>query len=272
MLPLPRELTGAGWARRASIWLALLLAFGLLVSLDVTLMRWRFLAIPDEPSGGVRQLLFGLRDFGQVVPMAAAMVIVFLTDRRRVFFIGTLLLAQALGAAICHPVKYCLPRHRPHAAIAEIAEPRIQPGEPAGETGDPRAEEEDHARLLGALRPGDTWGRPRGAPRSRDARYESFPSGHSTAAFAFAAILAWFYPHLRWVFWALAFGCAASRYLDAVHWPSDCLAGAAIGYAAGWLALRPYAWVLPVILVRRRVKRRQAVRRRNRRAREMICS
>mgnify|MGYP000852034492 CR=1 FL=1 len=278
MLPLPRELTRAQWVRRGIIWLAWLSAFVLLVQFDVLLMRWRFLVIRDEPSGGVRQLLFGLRDFGQVVPMVAAMVIVYLSDRRRMYFIVTLLFAQLLVAAMCQPIKWSLPRYRPHAAIAEVAEPRALSSGPveiladAANGGPVEAKDKDYAGLLGVLRPGDTWMRSNGTPRSRETRYEAFPSGHSAAAFAFAAILAWFYPHLRWVWWALACGCAVSRYVDAVHWPSDCLAGAAIGYVAGWMALRPYAWVLPVILVRRRVKRRQKARRRSIRAGEMISS
>ena len=58
------------------------------------------------------------------------------------------------------------------------------------------------------------------------------------AAFTFAATLAWFYPQLRWMFWILAVGCAASRWIEGLHWPSDCLAGAVIGYLAACLAIR----------------------------------
>src|SRR5690606_38916006 len=82
-LPMPRRLTGARVIRRILIWLALLAGLLLLMQFDVALMRWRFRMIPDEPSGGLRQVLFGLRDFGQLVPMVAAGVIVFLSDRRR---------------------------------------------------------------------------------------------------------------------------------------------------------------------------------------------
>src|SRR5690606_132206 len=101
---------------------------------------------------------------------------------------------------------------------------------------------------------------------------EAFPSGHSGAAFAFAAVLAWFYPHLRWLFWALAFGCAVSRYLDTVHWPSDCMAGAMLGFLAGWIALRPYLWGLPVRFLRRCRKSRLTARRDRPRASVMIQS
>ena len=53
-----------------------------------------------------------------------------------------------------------------------------------------------------------------------------------------AGILAFYYRPARGLLWTLAAGCAISRYLDAVHWPSDCLAGATIGYLAAWAALR----------------------------------
>lgn len=266
MLPLPRELTRMQWIRRFTIWFALLLALALLIRLDVMLMRWRFMAVSAEPSGAVRQLLFGLRDFGQIVPMLAAMVLVWLTDRRRVFFVCTLLFAQLLAALMCQPVKWGLPRYRPHAAMEEIAAPRVSPEglevPSEREAGEEPAPGQDYVVLLAALRPGEIWIWSDSQSRPRETRYESFPSGHSAAAFAFAGVLAWFYPHLAGVFWALAVGCALSRYVDAVHWPGDCMAGAILGYVAAWMALRPYVWVLPVILVRRRLKRRQAVRRR----------
>jgi membrane-associated phospholipid phosphatase len=93
------------------------------------------------------------------------------------------------------------------------------------------------ADTLARMAPGDTWVRRSDVHWPPPSGQDSFPSGHSGAAFAFAAVLARFYPRLRWVFWVLAAGCAVSRSLDAVHWPSDCLAGATIGYAAGWLVL-----------------------------------
>jgi len=69
----------------------------------------------------------------------------------------------------------------------------------------------------------------------------SFPSGHTSAAFAVATVFAKRYPHLRWVRW-VAYGSAAlvgfSRVSLESHFPSDVFVGAAIGYAVASNAVR----------------------------------
>jgi membrane-associated phospholipid phosphatase len=64
---------------------------------------------------------------------------------------------------------------------------------------------------------------------------QSFPSGHSTNAFAVASVVAahahgWVVPTIAYT---LASGVAVSRMNDNVHFASDVLAGAAIGTAIG---------------------------------------
>lgn len=64
----------------------------------------------------------------------------------------------------------------------------------------------------------------------------SFPSGHSATSFAFAAAIAHYYPHNRWIKWgayALATGVTLSRYPAKKHYLSDILMGATVGYVAG---------------------------------------
>ena len=68
----------------------------------------------------------------------------------------------------------------------------------------------------------------------------SFPSGHSTAAFAFASAL-WRTAPDRWMkgaALAAAVFMAFSRLYVGVHYPSDVLVGVAVGLLAGWLACR----------------------------------
>jgi membrane-associated phospholipid phosphatase len=61
----------------------------------------------------------------------------------------------------------------------------------------------------------------------------SFPSGHATAAFSMATIIAHRYRHNRWVPW-VAYGVAVaislSRVTTTAHFPSDVFLGAALGY------------------------------------------
>jgi len=64
----------------------------------------------------------------------------------------------------------------------------------------------------------------------------SFPSGHATTAFAFAAVLAHAYPRWRWAGYVGAFLVALSRLYLNKHFPADALAGALLGATVGHLA------------------------------------
>lgn len=57
----------------------------------------------------------------------------------------------------------------------------------------------------------------------------SFPSGHSTAAFLFAALVVASFPVWAPVFYAWAACVAISRVALGVHYPSDVIAGAILG-------------------------------------------
>lgn len=67
--------------------------------------------------------------------------------------------------------------------------------------------------------------------------YQSFPSGHSTAAFAFATAVSretqMWWPQSRWYIGTVMYGGATlvgmSRMYNNMHWASDVLGGAAIG-------------------------------------------
>lgn len=71
--------------------------------------------------------------------------------------------------------------------------------------------------------------------------YESFPSGHTTAAFAFASLVTAETSHWnsgsRWIVGPLMYGAATltgvSRIYNNAHWASDVIAGAAVGTLTG---------------------------------------
>ena len=66
----------------------------------------------------------------------------------------------------------------------------------------------------------------------------SFPSGHSTTAFAVATSLGCFYPEIMPVLVILAANVAISRMIIGMHFLSDVLAGSAMGLALGYAAYR----------------------------------
>lgn len=66
--------------------------------------------------------------------------------------------------------------------------------------------------------------------------YTSFPSGHTSTAFALASLISSVYKDKLWVgivSYGIATGVAWSRVYDNQHWPSDVLIGAALGFAIG---------------------------------------
>jgi undecaprenyl-diphosphatase len=66
----------------------------------------------------------------------------------------------------------------------------------------------------------------------------SFPSGHATFYFALAAV-SWSYSKkTSAALFAAAFLMGIARVAAGVHWPTDILAGAVLGIAAGYLAKR----------------------------------
>lgn len=89
----------------------------------------------------------------------------------------------------------------------------------------------------------------------------AFPSGHTTSSFAVASglylgarRLVGRVPLWAWGTLALAAAISYSRLYVGVHWPTDVLAGVALGVASGWVASRPSVgrWFCGKLLVRLR--------------------
>lgn len=71
------------------------------------------------------------------------------------------------------------------------------------------------------------------------ASYASFPSGHSSNAFAAAIAIGALWPRLRLPMWIYAVLIAVSRVVVNAHFPSDVIAGAVVG-TAGALLVRSW--------------------------------
>ena len=94
-------------------------------------------------------------------------------------------------------------------------------------------------RLCSRVRPGhENAGAFLGPTIKHANRHESFPSSHSAAAVALTVVLSAMYPQGAITFWILAVACAVLRYVLDAHWPSDVLAGIALGYGVAHLAVR----------------------------------
>lgn len=68
---------------------------------------------------------------------------------------------------------------------------------------------------------------------------DSFPSGHASASFAVAAVVARRFPPWGWLAYGLAGLIAASRVLRGSHFASDVTAGVVLGVAVGFVVTNP---------------------------------
>jgi membrane-associated phospholipid phosphatase len=77
--------------------------------------------------------------------------------------------------------------------------------------------------------------------RGSGTQYRSFPSGHSTAAWSVATVVAWKYKHKKVVpviCYSLATLVSLSRMTENKHWASDVVVGALLGYSIGRFVIR----------------------------------
>jgi membrane-associated phospholipid phosphatase len=86
-------------------------------------------------------------------------------------------------------------------------------------------------------------------PLGWDVEYASLPSGHAIDAFAIATAIGALWPRLRPLMWSYAVAIAVSRVVLTAHFPSDVIAGAAVGVAGvllvrDWFARRGLAFAI----------------------------
>jgi membrane-associated phospholipid phosphatase len=78
-------------------------------------------------------------------------------------------------------------------------------------------------------------------PFSWPARYASFPSGHTTTAFAALVAIGAIFPQARALLWIYAVLIALSRVIVTAHYPSDAIAGVVVGAGGAYLVRNWFA-------------------------------
>ena len=107
--------------------------------------------------------------------------------------------------------------------------------------------------LIGRARPElmDTVGSFAFQPIVNTARYESFPSGHSTTAMAFCLVVSFLSPRTFPVMLIFSVGIVLSRVIVGAHYPTDALSGAILGTLGAY-------WIRNIFASRRWAFRREA--------------
>jgi len=137
--------------------------------------------------------------FGHGLGVVLVVLMIHQLDRRRRRALLRLVVCTLAAGGAANLLKLCLMRVRPHSLDLDVA-------------GSACATFGRWFPLLGAGSEG-----------------QSFPSGHTATAAALAATLIFFYPQGRLLFIGLAGLVACQRVFSGAHYPSDVLAGAAIG-------------------------------------------
>jgi len=88
--------------------------------------------------------------------------------------------------------------------------------------------------IIGRPRPFETMH----IPSLVNATLSSFPSGHATALFAILPVVNRNFPKMKVITWTVAILVGVSRIYFNVHYLSDVVAGAMIGYSIGWIFMK----------------------------------
>lgn len=92
---------------------------------------------------------------------------------------------------------------------------------------------------IGRPRPRLMLGQDWGIAPSVESGFDSFPSGHTTASFAVATVLAHYFPKGNMVWFGLAAFVGTCRVIKGSHFPTDVLGGVLLGIVTGLIVVHP---------------------------------
>lgn len=187
---------------------AVLLSIALLWPFDESLFRLADGIYNVQPpiNGELSQVILSLKQYGQLLGILSSLLLIFVFDvrrRGRVFVIGMMVASAGIGSGL---IKTVVGRARPLEHNGKTVIQGIEKGISAS-------------------------------------RNQSFPSGHTASAVALSYGLSTYYPQTALLVWTLAAGVAFNRWLTVLHFPTDILGGAWVGFVCA-ATLARNRWVI----------------------------
>lgn len=182
----------------------LLIAAGLAVPFDVSVAS-SISSNKDSWPKWVSELMSNSEAFGHGIGATLVIIAVWALDSARRPAMGTLCAASLGGGLVANLGKLAIARTRPRSYDLAIG---------------------SGWESFGQLFPGNI-----------GSAEQSFPSAHTSTAVGLAVILSTWYPQGKWYFATLAILVGLQRMYCLAHYPSDVLAGAALGWLIAKICL-----------------------------------